>query len=135
MSLLLGRSTTYASSVIHVRVFVYTIRRPTESTRTDRLVPYTTLFRSDGGAARAQRHVQDHHHPLALRPHAGAARQHPLPRQGDPRPAGLSHRAPRDRAGAGGPALLCKPHGAREPRRHGATGRRGGRRVVLAEGA
>src|SRR3546814_11501370 len=36
------------------------IRRPPRSTRTDTLVPYTTLFRSDLGDARVQGHVPGH---------------------------------------------------------------------------
>src|SRR3546814_14698233 len=35
--------------------FFLMIRRPPRSTRTDTLFPYTTLFRSEGGAVRAAR--------------------------------------------------------------------------------
>src|SRR3546814_1957266 len=39
------------------------IRRPPRSTRTDTLVPYTTLFRSQRRAARAQGQRRDRRHP------------------------------------------------------------------------
>src|SRR3546814_5033703 len=44
------------------------IRRPTGSTRTDTLFPYTTLFRSSDLTG-VERHVGDQHHQRASRPH------------------------------------------------------------------
>src|SRR3546814_8679576 len=40
--------------IVHSRVLLLEIRRPTRSTRTDTLVPYTTLFRSGVQVGRAQ---------------------------------------------------------------------------------
>src|SRR3546814_6864499 len=60
------------------------IRRTPKSTRTDTLLPYTTLFRSDH-LARLGRD---------RRGRTGLARLHP---QADRRPQGLSDPAPRDR--------------------------------------
>src|SRR3546814_19110950 len=46
------------SMVIFVAFFFFLmIRRPPRSTRTDTLFPYTTLFRSDGGARDRLRHA------------------------------------------------------------------------------
>src|SRR3546814_17200706 len=59
--------------------FFLMIRRPPRSTRTDTLVPYTTLCRSAGGkpAARVDRQSQSRRpRPVARRPRDG---QHPFP--------------------------------------------------------
>src|SRR3546814_6803249 len=48
------------------------IRRPPRSTRTDTLVPYTTLFRS----ARLEQRVDERRHRRALGQHHQAAEQH-----------------------------------------------------------
>src|SRR3546814_13155408 len=49
-------------------IFFLMIRRPPRSTRTDTLFPYTTLFRSDAQAVRAQRRLVGE----AAEPHAFA---------------------------------------------------------------
>src|SRR3546814_14507337 len=41
------------SMLLYLFVFVFMIRRPPRSTRTDTLFPYTTLFRSLAGARQA----------------------------------------------------------------------------------
>src|SRR3546814_9674222 len=71
------------------------IRRPPRSTRTDTLVPYTTLFRSQGderrGAHRAQPDAR-----RRLRAHSGACdrgRVRPAPQDAAPEPEGRARRA------------------------------------------
>src|SRR3546814_13370011 len=49
-------------------VFLLMIRRPPRSTRTDTLLPYTTLFRSAGGPGRGRDRLRaDHHRPQGVR--------------------------------------------------------------------
>src|SRR3546814_15615930 len=52
----------YAICTVHSSLFFLMIRRPPRSTRTDTLFPYTTLFRSLGGASGSAQslHEADH---------------------------------------------------------------------------
>src|SRR3546814_15454878 len=56
-------------TVYFLCLFFLMIRRPPRSTRTDTLFPYTTLFRSDVGYARAG--IQGHRHPVVRAVRAG----------------------------------------------------------------
>src|SRR3546814_8738525 len=60
------------------------IRRPPRSTRTDTLLPYTTLFRSHRGVPRSGHRDHDRLQPRALQPPGG-----PVPRQPGRTGAGL----------------------------------------------
>src|SRR3546814_18758532 len=56
---------SYVSSVIHI--FFLMIRRPPRSTRTDTLLPYTTLFRSAGQPQQDSSHPENHRQPVRPR--------------------------------------------------------------------
>src|SRR3546814_14433029 len=83
--------------LICMHIFFLMIRRPPRSTRTDTLFPYTTLFRSDGGAL-GQREDVDALQPAVARvvehlAHGGAG-DHPAHRDVD---LGLEHGSLEDR--------------------------------------
>src|SRR3546814_13983806 len=137
--------------------FFLMIRRPPRSTRTDTLVPYTTLFRS---TTEAEAYEHDHQHAQrALEPPAGPGGWPclawiPAPRAACRRLAGdargarrrgdggaLDRQAGRARCAAllrvlAGPAAClcgdcCMARAARRERKGGGTGKRGDVRVDI----